>query len=153
MVIDMRIIVTIVFVLLCILGYSQDDNLDEELYSKDTVFILLQKDIIGVNNGTRERREGVGYPEDISRRYEFGSDYLNTQHFYTPNDLKGAFYLVEDKKNFLLRSYITSDWFKDKSNEDILKLIQDKVLMVVDPGFALEDKYYLVRIFRYAGEE
>ncbi|MEM6644360.1 MAG: hypothetical protein AAF616_15380 [Bacteroidota bacterium] len=138
--------------LLYLKSFSQDDNLDRELNSQDTVYILLSNKHTVEINGKNSINPTGKYPEDMSRRYYFDNSFLAFNTYYTRTDLK-QFYLVEDKRRFLKRDYITDDWFKDRDEKDMFKSINGKVLMIVDPTFSNGEKYYLVRVFRYAGEE
>lgn len=69
------------------------------------------------------------------------------------NSLEIPLYFIESKERFLKRDFISSDYLTNKPVEEVLMLLDGKVLMMVDPNFADGDNYYVVRVFRYAGEE
>lgn len=132
--------------------YAQDDNLDDTLVSRDTVFILAAKDIKARVNGTNSVQPDKKYPEDMSRVYYLPSDLLAFNTYFTKLDLSVPFYFVESKEKFQQRNVISSTEFAQKSEKDALAIVENKVLMLVDPSFSDSENHYLVRVFRYAGE-
>lgn len=133
---------------------AQDDNLDKALVSSDTVFILLSQDEKAYINGKRTVKADEKYPKDMSRRYFLDDNSLSFNNLYfTRPDLEAPFFFIEPKEKFRQRDFILSNDLADKSVRQVQQIMKDKVLMLVDPTFSDTKYHYLVRVFRYAGEE
>ncbi|MEM0941554.1 MAG: hypothetical protein AAF600_09570 [Bacteroidota bacterium] len=133
---------------------AQDDNLDQELYSSDTVFILLKNPASALKISAKATvNPGKKYPEDKSRVYILNNSLLAFNTYFTDPSIDIPFFSIKSKYEFESRSFFTDKVLSSKSAEELKSIIEDKVLMIVDPTFATEDNYYLVRVFRYAGEE
>ncbi|RED97546.1 hypothetical protein [Marinoscillum furvescens] len=146
-------ILTSLVMLSCQLS-AQDDNLDRALYSQDTVFILLMDEVEASLNGTRSIRPNNKYPEDMSRYYHLDDDPVSFNNIYfTRVDLEIPYWFTEPKERFLEREYIKSSELANKPVSYVSSILENKVLMMVDPSFADSSKYYVVRVFRYVGEE
>lgn len=148
---------SIVSTLLILASYqltAQDDNLDKELYSQDTVFVLINEEVKAITFGKQKIETTKEYPEDKNRYYFFDDDPVSFNNIYfTKIDLELPFYFIESKERFHRREYIKSSDLANKPVSSVLGILNNKVLMMVDPAFADSSNYYIVRVFRYAGEE
>lgn len=147
-----RIITSITLLILLYQLKAQDDNLDKELYSQDTVFILLDQDVKSTTYGKDILDTKKKYPEDKNRYYFLDNDLISLNTFYTNIDLGKPFYFWESKEKFHKRASIYSSEFAKKREDDALASVQNRVLMMVDPTFSDSINYCIVRVFRYAGE-
>lgn len=149
-----KIFISTSLILLACALLAQDDNLDRNLYSQDTVFLLLKEGVKSTTYGKDNLDINKKYPEDKNRYYHLDNDPISFNNIYfTKVDLDIPFWFSESKEKFHKREYIQTPKLANKSVSYVSEILENKVLMMVDPSFADSTNYFVVRVFRYAGEE
>lgn len=155
----MKLKITLLFV---ITAFSFKSLAQSDINSSiaDTVYILF--DHTNTNNTVLEVGKGVYYKPALPYPLDIGRDYfieiyvhcleckgkgrfVNINYHFDSSPSNKNFYYLEDKKKFLRRKYLDQRWFEDH-RKTAWEFFENKVIMLVNPAYLYDDKYYVIRV-------